>query len=396
MSQTGILAGVRIIDLTHAYNGPFCTMHLADHGAEVIKVEKSGSGDQTREWVPFKDGESGYYAFLNRNKQGITLNLKKEKGKEILYKLLENADVLVENFRTGAMEKLGLGYDDLKERFPRLIYASSSGFGSWGPLAPRPCYDIIAQGMGGMMSITGFPDKPPTKVGASIADNFTGTYLALGIMMALYNREKTGRGQRIEVAMLDTVYSILENAIVEYTMTGEAPKRAGNADPAIAPFDTFGCQDGEIIIGLGTDGQWETFCKAIGNDELLNDERFSSNNNRVIHYEVLKPMMESWTSTKTMKEVEDLLVEAGLPVGSVMTVGEATEHPHIKAREMIVEVEHPIIGKMRIQGVPIKFSTNPGSVRTPAPLLGQHTEQVLADLGYSAEDVEAMRNEGVI
>lgn len=392
----GALAGIRVIDLTHAYNGPFCTMHLADHGAEVIKIERPGIGDQTREWPPFRNGESGYYAFLNRNKRGITLDIRKDKGKEILFKLLESADVLVENFRPGTMAKLGLDYEHLKDKFPRLIYACSSGFGSWGPLSQRPCYDIVAQAMGGIVSITGFPEGPPTKVGPSVADNVTGTYLALGITMALLERERTGKGQYVEVAMMDTIYSILENAIVVYTMTGKVPERQGNADPAVAPFDMFRCQDGYIFLGVGTNALWERLCSVMNRPELLEDPRFLTNNDRVNNYAELKPIMEEWTATMTMKEIEDLLVGAGIPVAPILNVAEVTEHPHTEAREMIVEIEHPVIGKMRIQGVPIKLSRTAGSVRAPAPLLGQHTEEVLTELGYTRYEIEAFRQDGVI
>ena len=388
-----ILKGIKVIDLTHAYNGPFCTMHLADHGAEVIKIERSGFGDQSRTWPPLKDGESGYYAFLNRNKKGMTLNLRSDKGKEIFEKLLSDADVLVENFRTGTLSKLGYSWEFLNKKYPRLIYAQGSGFGTYGPLSARGSYDVVAQAMGGIMSITGFANNPPTKVGPSIADNYTGTYLALGISMALFWREKTGRGQRIEVSMQDTVFSVLENAVVEYTMAGRLLPRQGNIDPGIAPFDLFACKDGHMIIGIGTNGMWARFCEIMGHPALGTDPRYNSNINRVNNYlPELRETIETWTSSKTEAEVEEILLEKDIPCGRVLNVKEITEHPHTKAREMIVEVDHPKIGKMRIPGVPIKFEETPGSVREPGPLLGQHNEIVLKELGYTEEEIQSLKD----
>jgi CoA:oxalate CoA-transferase len=387
-----ILKGVKVIDLTHAYNGPFCTMHLADHGAEVIKIERPGSGDQSREWPPVKNGESGYYAFLNRNKKGMTLNLRSDKGKEVFEKLLSKADVLVENFRPGTLQRLGYSWDRLNKEYPRLIYAQGTGFGTYGPLSPRRSYDVIAQGMGGMMSLTGFPDNPPTKAGVSIADNFTGTYLALGIAMALYYREKTGKGQRIEVSMQDTVFSILENAVVEYTMAGKILGRQGNVDPGIAPFDLFECKDGFVIIAIGSDVLWARFCEIIGHPELSSNPSYKTNIDRVNNYlPELKKIIEDWTSSRTESEAEKIMLDNGIPAGHVMNVKEITEHPHTKVREMIVEIDHPKIGRMKIPGIPIKFEQTPGSVREPAPLLGQHTESILKEIGYSNGEIQGLR-----
>ena len=237
------LEGIKIIDLTQAYSGPFCTMHLADHGAQVMKIERPGTGDQSRTWGPIVNDYSAYYAFLNRNKKSVSLDLRSDAGKEIFLKLVQDADVVCENFKVGTMEKLGLGYDQLKKINPKLIYASISGFGLNGPMAKLPAYDIIAQAMSGLMTITGFPENVPTKVGPSVGDNYTGAYMALGICMALYHREKTGAGQRLDVSMVDTLFSILENAVVEYTVAGKVPGRSGNADPGIAPFDAFMAKD---------------------------------------------------------------------------------------------------------------------------------------------------------
>lgn len=377
------LAGIRVIDLTQAYSGPFCTMHLADHGAEVIKVERPGVGDQSRTWGPMKNDYSAYYAFLNRNKLGFTLDLKSEQGKEIFLKLVKTADVVCENFTPGTMERLGLGYEELCKVNPKIIYASISGFGLEGPLANRPTYDIVAQAMGGIMSITGYPDSPPVKVGPSIADNYSGVYLALGIMMALYNREKTGKGQRLDVAMVDTIFSILENAVVNYTVGNTVPERAGNVDPGIAPFDSFDAKDGVFVMGVGTNAMWKKLCSVMERPDLADDPLYSTNDLRCQNYlSGLKDTIEAWTLTKTKQELEELITGAGIPFGLVMSVPEVIEQEQTKIREMVVEIEDPVIGKMKIPGVPIKMHATPGKVERPAPTLGEHNEQILKELGY--------------
>lgn len=391
------LEGIRVVDLTQAYSGPFCTMHLADHGAEVIKIERPGLGDQSRTWGPIRNGYSAYYAFLNRNKKGLSLDLRSEKGKEVFKRLVSTADVVCENFRVGTMEKLGLGYEELKAINPRLIYASISGFGLNGPLAKLPAYDIVAQAMSGIMSITGFPDSPPTKVGPSVGDNYTGTYMALGIVMALYHREKTGKGQRLDVAMLDTLFSILENAVVEYTVAGITPTRKGNADPGIAPFDSFQAKDGEVVFGVGTDAMWRKLCEIMGRPELADDPRYATNDDRCKNYlPDLKETIESFTRTKSKEELRELMEAVGIPFGFILSVPEVAEHPQIQARNMLVEVEDPGLGRIRIPGVPIKLHETPGVVERPAPLLGQDTDLILSELGYSSEEIASMREEGVI
>lgn len=391
-SMVRALDGIRIIDLTTAYSGPFCTMHLADHGAEVIKVEYPGAGEQSRTWGPFKDGKSGYYNFLNRNKKGMTLNLKHENGKQILRELVKQADVLVENFKVGTMEKLGLGYEELRAINPRLIYASISGFGLTGIYAARPCYDIVAQAMSGIMTITGFPGNPPTKTGPSIGDNYTGTYLALGIMLALFHRERTGHGQKVDVSMLDTLFSVLENAVITYTLAGETPKQIGNADPGIAPFDVFAAQDGYIAVGVGTSAQWTRLCEAMNREDLINDDKYNTNQKRVKNYEPeLRKIVSQWIKTYTRQEVEELLVAAGICVGPVLNVAEAANNPQIKAREMIVDIDTPELGKISIPGVPIKLEVSPGGVFKAAPTLGENNSEILASLGYSPENIEELK-----
>lgn len=270
------LTGVRILDLTHAYSGPFCTMHLADHGATVIKLEIPGKGDQSRNWGPFKNGASGYYAYVNRNKYGLTLNLKEEKGKEIFKKLIREVDVVCENFRVGTMEKMGLGYDVLKEINPQLIYASISGFGLEGPEATQPSYDVVSQAMGGLMSMTG--EKGHIfKVGPAIADNYSGTYLSLAIVMALYQKERTGLGRRVDVSMLDTIFSILETGAIPYTLNGKIAEPAGNRDPEIAPFDVLKAKDGSFAIACGTQKFWKSLCQVMNRPELAENPHFIDN-----------------------------------------------------------------------------------------------------------------------
>lgn len=391
------LEGIKIIDLTQAYSGPFCTMHLADHGAEVIKIERPGMGDQSRTWGPIKNNYSAYYAFLNRNKKSITLDLGSSQGKEIFLELVKDADVVCENFKVGTMDKLGLGYDVIKSINPGIIYASISGFGLNGPMAKLPAYDIIAQAMSGLMTITGFPENVPTKVGPSVGDNYTGTYLALGIMMALYRRELTGEGQRLDVSMVDTLFSILENAVVQYTVAGETPGRSGNADPGIAPFDAFMAKDGMIVMGVGTNAMWSRLCDIMGRPELFEDPRYLNNDARCQNYlPDLKNDVESFTRTKTQEELEVLMNEAGIPFGRIFTVSEAAEHPQLQAREMLVEVDDPVLGKIKIQGVPIKLHSTPGSVEQPAPMLGENTTEILLQLGYSRDEIKNLHEQSIV
>jgi CoA:oxalate CoA-transferase len=393
----GALEGVRVLDLTIAYNGPFCTMNLADHGAEVIKIERPKTGDQTREWPPFKDGASGYYAFLNRNKKGLTLNLRSEKGNFIFRELVKTADVVVNNFKPGTMEKLGIGYDVLRDINPGIIYASSSGFGSYGPLSDRPAYDNIAQALGGMMSITGYPDGPPVKIGPAVGDNFTGTYLALAIAMALYRREKTGRGQQLEVAMTDTIISILEGAVIQYTLKGEMNGRVGNIDPYTAPFDMYECADGYIVIAAASQNLWEDLCRTIGKPELIDDPELLTTQLRVENYfSKLKPIFVEWTAGYTLEELQKILEAAGIPHAPVLDIEQMVNHANTEAREMVVEVEDPVLGPIRVPGVPIKMFGTPGSVAAPAPLLGQHNAEILASLGIEQEKIREFEEKGII
>ena len=389
------LEGLKVVDLTSALNGPFCTMILADYGANVIKIEPV-NGDQCREWGPIdkNSGESGFFCYVNRNKKGTTLNLKSGKGKAMFYELVKDADILVENYKGGVTKRLGIDYESVKRVNPSIIYASGSGFGQYGPMSHRACYDIVAQAMGGMINITGFKETNPVKVGPSIADHVAGIYLTVGLLMALYNREKTGQGQLIDVSMIDTIFSLLENALVNYTVGGFIPERNGNIDPSIAPFDVYECKDGFAAIGVGNDRLFEKFCNAIGHTELLKDSRYKTNDLRCKNYiPDLQNIIREWSKDYTKKELEDMMESAGIPCGPVLNIKEAIEHPHIQAREMMVNCEHPTAGNQYFQGCVMKLSETPGIIDTPAPLLGQHNAEVF---GLSEEELKQLKQEGVI
>jgi len=392
------LEGVRVLDLTQAYSGPFCTMQLADFGAEVIKIERRNVGDQTRGWGPMHNGHSGYYAYINRNKEGMTLDLRSEEGKKVFLDLVKEADVVCENYKVGVMEKLGLGYDVLKEVNPRIIYGSISGFGLEGPLAKRPAYDIVAQAMSGMMSITGFPDAPPTKIGPSMGDNFSGAFLCMGVLMALYEREKTGVGRRLDIAMLDTLFSVMENFVIQYTIAGVVPHRNGNADPSLAPFDSFHAKDGDFVMGTGVDDMFVRLSEVMGRPELAKDPRFETNIQRCYNYAELKPEIEKWTMTKTVAELEEIIVGIQIPFGHILNIAEAAEHPQIKARNMLWKVYQPGMDEeITFPGTPIKMHGLEDKCEKAAPLLGEDNEKILRNvLGYSEEKIAQLKKDEII
>lgn len=377
------LEGVVVLDLSRVLAAPYTGMILADMGADVLKIERPGKGDDSRQYSPFKNGESVYYMSLNRGKRSMTLNMKTEEGKEILKELVKKADVLVENFRGGTMEKLGLGYDVLKEINPRLIYSACTGFGMTGPYKHDPAYDVIVQGMGGIMSITGMPGGEPTKCGVSIGDITAGIFSAVGVMIALYNREKTGKGQLVDVSMLDCQVAILENAIARYLDSGVSPKPIGNRHASITPFQALKTSDGWVIIAVGNDTLWQKFCDLIERPDLKADERFTTNPLRTQNVEVLSAELTKTFETKTMDEWLHILKEGGIPVGPINDVARVVRDPAIIEREMIVTTHHPVAGEVKMAGVPIKLSDTPGGVAGPAPVLGQHTREILKQyLGY--------------
>lgn len=392
------LEGIRVLDLTQAYSGPFCTMNLADHGAEVIKIETPNTGDQTRAWGPMANEYSGYFAYINRNKKGMTLNLKSEEGKKIFTELLKTADVVCENYKVGVLERLGFSYDVMKEINPRIIYGSISGFGLTGELSSRPAYDIVAQAMSGMMSVTGFQDGPPCKIGPSVGDNYSGAYLCMGILMALYEREQTGVGRRIDVSMVDTLFSVMENFVVEYTIAGKTPMRAGNQDPSIAPFDSFHAKDGDFVMGCGTNKMFAALCGAMGREELIDDPRFATNIARCENYlPDLKAIVEEWTTTKTVAELEEIISGLKIPFGQILTIPEISEHELTKERNMLWNVYQPGMDReIRIPGTPVKIHGEEDVCQKAAPLLGENNTEILTSLGYTAEQVAALKEQGVL
>lgn len=393
------LEGVRVLDLTQAYSGPFCTMHLADLGAEVLKIERPKVGDQTRTWGPFKNDFSAYYAYINRNKKGLTLDLSCDEGKAIFTELLKKADIVCENYKVGTLEKLGFSYETMKEINPRIIYASISGFGLEGSFSSRPCYDIIAQGMSGMMSVTGYPDGPPVKIGPSVGDNYSGSYLCIGILAALYNRTVTGEGQRLDVAMVDTLFSIMENFVVMYTVSGETPMRAGNIDPGIAPFDSFRAKDADFVMGCGTNKMFSKLCEAMGRPELAADPLYDTNQKRCENYlPELKRIIEEWSVTKTVAELEEIIVGLGIPFGPILNIPQTAEHEVIKTRNMLWELYQPgMDATIRIPGTPLKLHGMPDEPQKAAPRLGEDNDEVYkALIGLSDERLKKLRDEGVI
>lgn len=392
----GALSDVKVLDLTRVLAGPYATMMLADLGAEIIKIEMPGKGDDSRAYGPYKNGESAYFMSINRNKQSMTLNLKAPEGKEILKELVQHVDVLVENFRPGTMERLGLGFDVLHKLNPRLIYAASTGYGQTGPYSQRPAYDAVVQAMGGIMSITGSENGVPTRVGSSIGDITAGLFLAFGILAALHERSRSGLGQLVDVAMLDGQVAILENAISRFEVTGVVPKPIGNRHPSIVPFEPFDTLTDPIMVAAGNDKLFESLCGLL---ELCcaSDERFSTNPARQANYTELRPLLAEQFKTKTCAEWQQLFDKAGIPNGPINTVDKVVVNEQVLARDMIVEVDHPVAGVTRIPGIPVKLSRTPGEIRAAAPLLGADTDAVLSGvLGYSAAKIADLHAKQVI
>jgi CoA:oxalate CoA-transferase len=364
----GPFSGLTVVDLSHVLAGPFGTTILCDLGARVIKVEPPGHGDDTRTYGPFVKGQSLYFSFVNRGKESVVLNLKDDADKQIFFNMIRKADVVVENYRPGTMDKLGLSYEALSKMNPRLIYASNSGFGQTGPLTKEPAYDTIIQAMSGIMSVTGFPDGPPTRVGTSLSDLVAGVFLFCGIASALYAREKSGKGSRVDIAMLDSTMAFLEHGLMEYVATGKAPGRIGNRHPFMTPFDTFDAADRTFAICVGNDKLFSDLCEAIGKPDLVTQPRFKSNFDRMTNNVALKTELESVLKTQPVAHWLKVLHGAGVPVAPLLDVAEAAELPQIKARNMMIEA-----GGIRMPGNPVKISGyEDPAVRTGAPDLDQH------------------------
>jgi crotonobetainyl-CoA:carnitine CoA-transferase CaiB-like acyl-CoA transferase len=389
------LDGITVLDLTRVLSGPYCTMLLADMGARVIKIEQPGKGDDTRGWgPPFIEGESAYFLSINRNKQSVTLDFKKPEGRAILDRLIAKSDVIVENFRPGTLDKMGLDYASLAKRYPHLIYSSISGFGQTGPRRTEAGYDAVIQAEGGLMSLTGPADGPPYRLGVAIGDIVSGMFAAQGVLLALFNRERTGSGQLVDIAMLDSVAALLTYQAGIYFATGSAPQRIGNRHPTIVPYETFEASDGEFVIAVGNDDQWRRFCSVAG---LSAAERFATNRQRVTGYAELRPILAERLRRDTRRSWIDRLSAAGVPCGSVRDLHEVFADPQLNARDMIASVEHVAVGMLRTLGVPIKLSVTPGSIRTGPPALGQHTDIILQlDLGLTAAEIETLRKRQAI
>ena len=391
------LDGIRVVDLSRVVAGPFCTMTLADMGADVVKLEEPGRGDESRAFgPPFHGGESPYFLSINRNKRSCTIDLKHEQGKAILRRLLDGADVLVENFRPGALARLGFGYDSVSAAHPRLVYCSISGFGDSGPDATRPGYDLIVQGEAGLMDVTGEAAGPPTRVGTSIADLASGLMAAQGILLALYARRTTGRGQHVRVAMLDAVASLLTYNTGIYFASGASPTRRGNDHPSVAPYQTLRAKDGWMNLGVANDSLWKRYCDAVDRPDLRDDPRFATAPARVEHRETLIPIIEALTAARTVREWMDLLGAAGVPCGRIRNVAEVCTNPQLVERGKVVERPHPTAGAVQMIGQPIELSDTPARIETAPPLLGEHTDEVLREAGYSNAEIEALRADGVV
>jgi crotonobetainyl-CoA:carnitine CoA-transferase CaiB-like acyl-CoA transferase len=383
------LDGILVLDLSRILAGPYCSMLLSDFGADIIKIENPDKGDDTRAYgPPFVDGESVYFMSINRGKKSLTLNLKSPEGREILTKLIHRSDVLLENFRRDFLQSLGFGYAEVAKLNPKIIYASVTGYGHTGPWADRPGYDLAVQGQSGIMSLTGDPNGPPYKTGTSLADITAGVYATLGILLALHARARTGRGQKVDVSLLDGQVSFLTYQAGIYFGTGKTPTRKGNQHPTIAPYETFKARDRYFNLAVGNDRLWQQFCDLLGRQDLKTHDKFATNPRRVENHDELFPVLQDIFSARNADHWLALFEKAGIPCGPIYTVGEVLNHPQVQAREMVVERPHPKLGKVKMTGVPIKLSDTPGEAGAAPPLHGQHTEEILRELGYNVADLK--------
>lgn len=393
----GPLSGLTVLDMTRVLSGPYCTMMLADMGARVIKVEQPGKGDDTRGWgPPFQNGESSYFLSVNRNKESLTLNFKQPEGRQVLDKLIASADVLVENFRPGTLERQGLGYDAVSALHSRLVYCSISGFGQTGPRRSEPGYDAVMQGEGGLMSITGPGGGTPYRLGVAIADIVSGMFAAYGVAVGLLARERMGQGQFIDVGMLDSVAALLTYQAGICFATGQAPPRLGNQHPTIVPYETFTASDGDIVVACGNDSLFVKFCAVIESPTIAEEERFATNKARVENQDALRPLLAERLRTRSRAAWLDALKSSGVPCGAVRDLAEVLADPQLIERMMVLPMTHSVAGEINVMGVPVKMGSTPGSVRTPPPVLGEHNSTILGELGYDAAGIAALEQAKVI
>ncbi len=392
------LEGINILDLTHALAGPYCTTMLADHGAHVIKLEAFGAGDIARTWgTPLPSGETAYFVSLHRNKKGIEIDLKHARGKEIFFDLVERCDVVIENFRVGTLQKLGLDYAHARERNPGIIYCSISGFGQSGPYRERAALDLILQAESGMISVTGEPGGRGVRAGVSIADLTAGLNAAFGVMAALRVKEKTGRGQQVDVSMMEGQMSLLHSIIGSYLVDGKMPGPMGTAYTALTPYQTFRTQTHDFALAVGSEKLWKTFCPAIGHPELAGDPRYANNRARMKNRDTLIPTLQEIFMTRTFAQWEKILLGSGIPFGALNNIAQVIEHPQVKARGSLIEIDHPKAGRARVVGPVAKLSETPASIRTPSPSLGEHTEEILRDfLKMAPAAIAELQAAGVI
>jgi CoA:oxalate CoA-transferase len=389
------LSHIKVVDLTRFLAGPFCTMLLADMGADIIKIEAPGHGDDARYQGTIVNGESGYFVGMNRNKRGMTLDLKTREGKEIFLRLVEKCDVVAENFRPGVMRNLGLDFEALRKVNPRIIYCGISGFGKDGPYYLRPAFDFIAQGVSGFMSVTGFPDREPVRTGIPISDSVAGIYAAFGILVALMAREHTGKGQEVQTSLVDAMISVLSFQADRYFGTGKVTERGGNDHPVSSPYGTFKALDGYINIAPAGDPMWERLVQALGLKDLLEDPRFRTNDSRRLNRKELNSLINEITSKRTMAEWIEYLNREGVPCGPIYNLAQTFEDPQVRHQEMVLELEQPS-GRVKTLGFPVKMSDTPAKIRRPAPQLGQHTREILLELGVAAERIEELKKRGVV
>lgn len=392
------LHGVTVLDLTRVLAGPYCSMMLGDFGADVVKVEQPGRGDDSRSWTPpAAGGESAYYLCTNRNKRSVTLNLQREEGRAILLDLARKADVLLENFKPGTLERWGLGYEQLRQENPGLIFATVASYGEGSPYYERPGYDFVIQAMSGLMAITGEADGNPMKLGVAIVDLVTGLHLCSSILAALRERDRSGEGQRIEISLLDSALSVLANVASNFLISGQDAKRYGNAHPNVVPYQTFRARDGYLAVATGNDTQYQTLCRLVGRADLGSDERFARNADRHANRDVLIPLLEEAFGQEDAAHWVDLLVGAGVPAGPINTIAQALADPHVAARQMVQHVPHPTAGTVPLVAPPARFSRTPSTIDRHPPLLGEHTGEVLAEkLGMAPEAVEELRAQGIV